>query len=317
MRPSRIVLLLVAIIGRRPRRLPRDARRHAPAAGRRRPARGHRGSRRPRSLSPTRRSASASGSPPDTVEWQDWPEGAVRPEYITIANVPDALDRDDRRRRALRDLPGRADPRAEARALPTRAISRRSSTRASAASRSPSAPTPASGGFIVPNDHVDVVLTRAGIRGQVSETILRNVKVLAIGTRLGETRHDRRAGRSREPARRGLRRSAPSPRSSSIRCRARRSSMPPRSARSRWPCARSPTSQIDAERSATSRPTARPSAMIRFGSETERDGRQQHHDGSDRRRSACDSAARRWRRRRQAISRSIRPGQPSPMRRPE
>ena len=28
----------------------------------------------------------------ETVEWQDWPEGAVRPEYITIAAMPDALD---------------------------------------------------------------------------------------------------------------------------------------------------------------------------------------------------------------------------------
>src|SRR5690606_41905490 len=45
----------------------------------------------------------------------------------------------------------------------------------------------ASGGFIVPNDHVDVVLTSPGPNGQMSETILSNVKVLAIGARLGET----------------------------------------------------------------------------------------------------------------------------------
>jgi pilus assembly protein CpaB len=46
----------------------------------------------------------------------------------------------------------------------------------------------ASGGFIVPNDHVDVVLTRANdAGGQVSETIVRNVRVLAINARLGET----------------------------------------------------------------------------------------------------------------------------------
>jgi pilus assembly protein CpaB len=45
----------------------------------------------------------------------------------------------------------------------------------------------ASGGFILPNDHVDVVLTRPSDSGQISETILRNVKVLAIGKRLGET----------------------------------------------------------------------------------------------------------------------------------
>ncbi len=48
----------------------------------------------------------------------------------------------------------------------------------------------ASGGFIVPNDRVDVVLTRSKgdeAGGQMSDTILRNVRVLAINTRLGET----------------------------------------------------------------------------------------------------------------------------------
>jgi pilus assembly protein CpaB len=45
----------------------------------------------------------------------------------------------------------------------------------------------ASGGFIVPNDHVDVVLARSTSAGQISQTILHNVRVLAINTRLGET----------------------------------------------------------------------------------------------------------------------------------
>jgi pilus assembly protein CpaB len=43
-----------------------------------------------------------------------------------------------------------------------------------------------SGGFIVPNDRVDVVLTHGTATGDVSETILANVKVLAIGQRLGQ-----------------------------------------------------------------------------------------------------------------------------------
>jgi len=38
----------------------------------------------------------------------------------------------------------------------------------------------------VPNDHVDVVLTRAGPNGQTSDVLLSNVRVLAINTRLGE-----------------------------------------------------------------------------------------------------------------------------------
>jgi pilus assembly protein CpaB len=44
----------------------------------------------------------------------------------------------------------------------------------------------ASGGFIVPNDHVDVILTRGTADGQQAETIVSNVRVLAINTRLGE-----------------------------------------------------------------------------------------------------------------------------------
>ena len=27
---------------------------------------------------------------PDRVEWQDWPEGALRPEYVTISAMPEA-----------------------------------------------------------------------------------------------------------------------------------------------------------------------------------------------------------------------------------
>ena len=50
------------------------------------------------------------------------------------------------------------------------------------------APDTGAGGFILPNDHVDVVLTRrdkaaekmSGIEKYVSETILRNVRVLAV-----------------------------------------------------------------------------------------------------------------------------------------
>jgi pilus assembly protein CpaB len=44
----------------------------------------------------------------------------------------------------------------------------------------------AAGGYVVPNDRVDVVLTRGTAAGQVSRTIARNARVLAIDTRLGE-----------------------------------------------------------------------------------------------------------------------------------
>jgi len=55
-------------------------------------------------------------------------------------------------------------------------------------------PNTGAGGFILPNDHVDVVLTRrdkmaeksTGIEKYVSETILRNVRVLAVDQTIGE-----------------------------------------------------------------------------------------------------------------------------------
>jgi pilus assembly protein CpaB len=55
-------------------------------------------------------------------------------------------------------------------------------------------PDTGAGGFILPNDHVDVVLTRrdkaaekvSGIEKFVSETVLRNVRVLAVDQAVGE-----------------------------------------------------------------------------------------------------------------------------------
>jgi pilus assembly protein CpaB len=47
-------------------------------------------------------------------------------------------------------------------------------------------PDVAAGGFIQPNDHVDVLLTQAVAGRQVAETVLTNVRVLAIAHRLGE-----------------------------------------------------------------------------------------------------------------------------------
>lgn len=56
------------------------------------------------------------------------------------------------------------------------------------------APDTGAGGFILPNDHVDVLLTRrdkaaeksTGVEKYISETILKNVRVLAVDQVLGE-----------------------------------------------------------------------------------------------------------------------------------
>lgn len=121
----------------------------------------------------------------DSVQWQDWPEGAVRPEYITIAAAPDAAT-------AVKDAVARfeffaGEPIRDAKLV-------RSDQGYLSAVLSPGmrgvsvtvTPESGSGGFIVPNDHVDVVVTRSSETGEISETILSNIKVLAIGKRLGE-----------------------------------------------------------------------------------------------------------------------------------
>jgi pilus assembly protein CpaB len=125
---------------------------------------------------------------PDSLQWMDWPEAALQPEYITATATPDATTTmgDQVARSAI--YPG--EPIREAKLTTggtgylsalldpgTRAVS----VQIQAAS--------SSGGFIVPNDRVDVVLTRStpGSGNQDSETLLRNVKVLAINDRLGDS----------------------------------------------------------------------------------------------------------------------------------
>jgi pilus assembly protein CpaB len=123
---------------------------------------------------------------PDAVEWLDWPESAVRPDYITIAMTPDAPKAMDGTVARYDILAG--EPIREAKLV-------RSGQGYLAAMLAPGmravsisiSPESGSGGFITPSDHVDVVSTHASSGGQISETVLANVKVLAIGKQLGET----------------------------------------------------------------------------------------------------------------------------------
>jgi pilus assembly protein CpaB len=123
---------------------------------------------------------------PETVQWQAWPEGAVRPEYINVNATPDALDQLTGAVARFEIFPG--EPIIEQKLVRAEQgyLSAVLDTGRRGVSIGVSAAS-ASGGFIVPNDHVDVILTRSGATGLISQTILENVKVLAIGARLGET----------------------------------------------------------------------------------------------------------------------------------
>lgn len=119
------------------------------------------------------------------VAWRDWPKDGVSPDYITKARMPDApakLDGAIVRLPILSDDPVRDDKLAQtdqgflSALLPKgmRAVSVQVS------------PETGSGGFILPGDHVDVISTHAGPGGtQITEPVLQNVTVLAIGPNLG------------------------------------------------------------------------------------------------------------------------------------
>lgn len=127
----------------------------------------------------------------NSISWEEWPQDSVRVDYITAEQSPDAIV----------DMAGSV---ARYEIFPGEAI--RADKLVSAAQGNLSAVLgsgvvgvsvsvaagSASGGFISPNDHVDVVLTKPSVRNDLSEsslqseTILHNVRVLAINARLGE-----------------------------------------------------------------------------------------------------------------------------------
>lgn len=119
------------------------------------------------------------------VSWQDWPEGAVRPEYITSDIIPDAPEQMVGTVARFEIFAG--EPIRESKLV--RSDQGYLSAVIQPGMRAVSVGVTAesgAGGYIVPNDRVDIVRTVRGNAGTGTQTILANIKVLAIGTRLGE-----------------------------------------------------------------------------------------------------------------------------------
>jgi pilus assembly protein CpaB len=126
----------------------------------------------------------------DDMRWQKWPKASVPPGIITKAAMPHAIA--DFKGSLTRDPIGAGEPLYADRLIQPGKASFMAAmlpagSRAVAISIDAQGATTA-GGFILPNDRVDVIHTfkdddaaRAGGDGMVSETILRNVRVLAIG----------------------------------------------------------------------------------------------------------------------------------------
>ncbi|MEC9367845.1 MAG: Flp pilus assembly protein CpaB [Pseudomonadota bacterium] len=119
------------------------------------------------------------------MKWQEWPKNAAAAGYITRASQPNAMSK-------LSGAIARA-PFLEGEPIKEQKLIKSSDGGVMAAilpsgMRAISTPIreeTAAGGFILPNDRVDVIISRrvrtARKEEHVSETVLRNVRVLAIG----------------------------------------------------------------------------------------------------------------------------------------
>lgn len=120
-----------------------------------------------------------------SVGWEEWPEESVRSDYITFAADPEALTGMSGTVARFEIFPGEPIRTQKLVRSDYGYLSAVLDSGMRAVSVSVSAIS-ASGGFISPNDHVDVVLTRPSMPNSIPQTILHNVRVLAINSRLGE-----------------------------------------------------------------------------------------------------------------------------------
>ena len=125
---------------------------------------------------------------PSDLDWQTWPASAASPQFIQKKTQPNAVEE-------LKGAIARA-PFVAGEPIREQKMIRANGSGFMSAILSPGmraistdiSPETGVGGFILPNDHVDVLLTRrdqekqkvSGGDGFTSETILRNVRVLAI-----------------------------------------------------------------------------------------------------------------------------------------
>ena len=131
----------------------------------------------------------------DQLDWQSWPSGGVSEQFITRDENPEALE--TFKNAVARIAMYEGEPLRKSKLigegqsfmssiLPSghRAIATQIAADTSA------------GGFILPNDHVDVIMTRrsetAGTGGFITETILKNIRVLAIDQAIQEDEEGRR-----------------------------------------------------------------------------------------------------------------------------
>ena len=131
----------------------------------------------------------------DQLEWQSWPSGGVTDAFITRDKEPNALEE---LKGAIARVPMYAGEPLRRSKLIGEGQSFMSSILPSGkrAVATQIAADTSAGGFILPNDFVDVIMTRrngsAGGEGYITETILKNIRVLAIDQAIQEDEEGRR-----------------------------------------------------------------------------------------------------------------------------
>jgi pilus assembly protein CpaB len=125
---------------------------------------------------------------PGDIQWQPWPAGTAPGNFVRKTDQPNAIEQFSGNIARVPFVAG--EPIREAKLVNAKGSGFMAAILPKgmrAVATQISAETGA-GGFILPNDHVDVILSRrdreaekqTGVEVQVSETILRNIRVLAI-----------------------------------------------------------------------------------------------------------------------------------------
>ena len=148
----------------------------------------------------------AMGSPlENNIDWESWPANGVNANFITRAAEPEALEKLKGSVARVAMYTGEPLRRSKLIGEGQSFMSSMLPSGMRAVATSVSADTSA-GGFILPNDFVDVIMTRrsdvSGGSGFTTETILKNIRVLAIdqdhpgrrGRQEDQGRPDRHAG---------------------------------------------------------------------------------------------------------------------------
>lgn len=128
----------------------------------------------------------------DNIKWEQWPADGVNANFITRVNAPDAIEKLKGSVARVAMYDGEPLRRSKLIGEGQSFMSSVLPSGARAVATSIAADTSA-GGFILPNDYVDVIMTRradqangGAANGFITETILKNIRVLAIDQTIQE-----------------------------------------------------------------------------------------------------------------------------------